>query len=361
MSPEAAIPNPQVPLAVLLCFASYTDNPDEKDPNNPAVYNIQTAVWNFQTNYYPKCEVVWSANLTSDDNYAYIARTPTNEFFLAVRGSLPFEVSGSIVINWGVIANWLLEDCDVYSQAPWPYAAGAARVASGTMTAFRNLLTATDIMGSGLTAYDYLKQNAVKQGHPVYITGHSLGGNIANSYASYFAYQLEADGLSNSNNYLYSFAAPAAGNQDFAADLDRKFPTTRSFHYEIDNDIIPKFPVQARIDGVANMFSPSPEAANIHLADTFINLKELLEGVAITIAAAVASPYAAQGTITSMPYPFNDDYVSNTFGDWFNQASYQHTCIHYLFMFIINADDIIAKLAPRMTKVKSMHLETVTA
>ncbi|MBO2007917.1 lipase family protein [Hymenobacter negativus] len=361
MSPEATVPNPQVPLAVLLCFAAYTDNPDQKDPNNLGVYNIQTAVWNFQTSYYPKCEVVWSSNQTADDNYAYIARTPDNQFFLAVRGSLPFEVNGSIVLNWGVIANWLLEDFDVYSQAPWPYAAGAAYVASGTMTAFSNLLTAEDIMGSGLTAYDYLKQNAVAQGHPVYITGHSLGGNIANTYASYFAYQLKADGLSNSNNYLYTFAAPAAGNKDFAADLDSKFPTNRSFHYEIDNDIIPKFPVQSRINGVSDMFSPNPEAAHIYLADTFINLQELLEGVAITIAASVTSPYAPQSTITTMPYPLTDEYLSNTFSDWFNQASYQHTCIHYLFMFIINADDIVAKLAPRMTKAKSMHLQPVAA
>ena len=173
MTPQVPIPNPNVPLAVLLCCAAYTDNPDQQTNGE---YNIETAVAAIHTNYYPLCKVVWSSDQTADGNYAYIAVTPKNEYFLAIRGSLPFEVNGQFVYSWPIFYNWFEEDFNVFNQKKWQYSStDGAYISDGSCTAFSNLLGATDIMGSGQTAAAYLMMNAVLVGHPVYITGHSLG------------------------------------------------------------------------------------------------------------------------------------------------------------------------------------------
>lgn len=355
------VPNPNVPLAMLLCCAAYTDNPDQQ---TNGVYNIETAVAAIHTNYYPLCKVVWSSNQTADGNYAYIAVTPSNEYFLAIRGSLPFEVNGQFVFSWPIFYNWFKEDFNVFEQKPWQYCSGGS-VSEGSCTAFSNLEGAIDIMGSKQSAYTYLLNNAVHKGYPVYITGHSLGGNIAATYASYFMEQIQSGSLNGKNeNYLYTFAGPAAGNQAFVTDLQAKYPGDKAYHYAIEYDIIPQFPVVSNIaEMVAWQYSPSPLATAI--SGTFLDITGTLNEALLAMSAAIEASYwiedssaYTQSDLVSLPYSLASSYQANTLEDWLQQAAFQHTAIHYLFAFIFgdDAQTIASRLTPRMTKSPTAYL-----
>lgn len=331
-------------------MAAYVDNPN--DPNVNGQLNIEAAV----QAVYPTCKVVWSSTNTYDDNYAYIVQTPANQFFLAIRGSLPFEDDGHTVIDWGIIANWLIEDFGVYRQEKWPYVtSGKAYVAHGTMTGFTNIQTATNFFGNtGQAALDFLKQNAVAQGYPVYITGHSLGGNMANVYASYFAQECPTAEAS-----VFSFAAPAAGNQAFVDDLQGKYGPGKAYHYEMQYDIIPRFPVVAGIESLKQMFNAECLATSISRLG--VTLADTLQGVADTLKGDadihLIDPYVPT-TINNGTYPLAPQYQSNTFDAWFGQAGYQHTCSHYASLFLQDPtaiNDIIAALAPQITKAKAVY------
>jgi len=58
-------------------------------------------------------------------------------------------------------------------------------------------------------------------------------------FASYFVTAM-AKPHNFQHTYLYTFAAPGAGNADYANNLDSKL--ANAWHYENANDIIPKFP-----------------------------------------------------------------------------------------------------------------------
>src|ERR1044072_2216184 len=210
--------------------------------------------------YLPDWKGGWNGTQTYDGNYAFIAVDRSGEIYgLAIRGSLNPE---EIFKNWDAFANWILEDLDVITQVNWPYAnTSDALIASGTNTAFTNVQTMQDTMGSGLSIADYLIANVIKAGKQVIITGHSLGANIANVYASYFVTTVTQQQLSASNISLYTFAAPAAGNAAFAKDLDTKLPA--AWHYQNSNDIIPNFPVSQTIVKTAFLYQPKPDASAV--------------------------------------------------------------------------------------------------
>jgi triacylglycerol lipase len=354
LTPQADIANPMLPPAAIFCMLAYVDNPN--DTNSGGQLNIEAAVQSI----FPTCQVVWSSTNTYDDNYAYIVQAPgpNYECFLTVRGSLPFEANGQVVIDWATIANWLLEDFDIYTQGAWVYAdSDNAYIASGSLKAFTNIQTATNFIGgTGQDAYSYLVANAVGKGYPVYITGHSLGGNIANVYASYFAQQLAGAGLSNANNFLFTFAAPAAGNQDFAADLDGKFPAGQAYHYQLDNDIIPRFPVVSDVEELESMFQPAPLASAISWLD--VTLADTIQGVVDTIKGDIDIDLIdayVQTAVTIAPHALAASWTSNTFSDWFLQALYQHQVSGYLGIFWNNAGAAVAAAAPQITKASSVH------
>jgi len=276
--------------------------------------------------YLPGWKVVWNGIQTNDGNYAFIAVDPTGETYgLAIRGSLNPE---DIFKNWDAFANWILEDLDVITRVNWPYASTPnALIASGTNTAFTNVQTMQDSLGSTLSIDDYLITNAIKPGKQLIITGHSLGANIANVYTSYFVYTLTQQSLSNSNVSLYTFAAPAAGNADFAKDLDTKLPS--AWHYQNSNDIIPNFPVSQTIIKTAFLYTPSPDASAITVSYNgyTVSLREafiLLAGVFLFYG------YQQQANNYTTFYTILDPaYESNTAADWFGQAASQHHLNNY--------------------------------
>src|SRR5579859_3605230 len=167
------------------------------DPINSVITNL------------PGWNVVWSGKVTPDGNYAFIATDPTLQYYvLAIRGSLPVL---DLFKSWDDFANWVLEDLDVITRVDWSYSnTSGALISSGANRAFNNLIGMTDTLGSGLNVTDYLIQHAVNANAQIVITGHSLGGNMANVFASFFNWTLTDQGYGNNNinSYVHTFAAP---------------------------------------------------------------------------------------------------------------------------------------------------------
>jgi len=371
-APQAA-PDPNLPIAALLCFLAYTDN-----PNDPIQYEGQTmttieaVVLEFNA-IYPLGKVVWSAVPTSDYNYGFIVCTPSNQYIMAIRGTLPFEG----VVDWGLFYNWIVEDLDVVTEQTWPYlgngsnSSATSNVANGAMTAFHSIKDAPDYLGSKQSAGDFLLSNAVQNKHEVIITGHSLGGNMANTFASYFAAKVEAAGQSNSASYLFTFAAPSPGDATFVSDLATKFPGKQMYQYQITNDIVPLFPVYSTMYNTMSGLFPSPGPDATQISDTFdifgvpltATLSEAICAMAVAIETSVAldggTQYAeSTPIIVTSSYGISKLYENPTLTDWVNQAAYQHTCLHYLFIFWgkVVTDQAVAMLAPKLTKSKSAYL-----
>ncbi|GAA3954939.1 hypothetical protein GO495_28420 [Chitinophaga oryziterrae] len=297
--------------AVMLSAVTYSTDPQQ---------DIDTLL--------PGWSIVWDGIQTSDGNYAFIATDPSEEYYaLAVRGSLPpFDVFD----NWDAFANWVLEDLDVITQVSWPYLAsgnGSALISQGAYTSFDNVLNMQDQLGSGQLIFDYLKNNAVIPGKQIIITGHSLGGNIANVYASYFVTSIAQENYTSDNISLFTFAAPAAGNSDFATDLDNKIST--AWHYENANDIVPKFPASFSVLLTAFLFDPAPSASEItvNYQGYTISLRE-----AFILLSGVFYFYGYQQpslNYTVFPNALDENYQSNTLEDWFDQAGAQHALSNY--------------------------------
>lgn len=276
--------------------------------------------------YLPGWKVVWNGTQTNDGNYAFIAVDPTGETYgLAIRGSLNPE---EIFKNWDAFANWILEDLDVITRVNWPYASTPnALIATGTNTAFTNVQTMQDSLGSGLSNTDYLINNVIKAGKQLIITGHSLGANIANVYASYFVTTVTQQQLSTSNISLYTFAAPAAGNADFAKDLDTKLPA--AWHYQNSNDIIPNFPVSQTIIKTAFLYQPSPDASAITVSYKGHTVS-LREGFILLAGVFLYYGYQQQANnYTTFYTDLDPSYLQNTATDWFSQAGAQHHLNNY--------------------------------
>jgi lipase (class 3) len=274
--------------------------------------------------------IVWNGQQTTDANYAFIA-TDQDTYVLAIRGSLVDKN----LIDWDDFANWILEDFDVATQVPWKYATTAnAKISNGANIGFTNLFNMTELR-SNLSAKDYLINNAVKNGKKVIITGHSLGGNIANVYTSYFITTVPQEYLSSGKLSLYTFAAPAPGNGHFAKDLDARLQN--AWHYQSNQDAIPNFPVASDIRKLVAWYSPAPEASAtsftnkkgqvIQLVDAINTLANLL---ILTDILSLSNYKQQTNNYTKFDNALNQNNQTNPLlVQWFDQALYQHQIFNY--------------------------------
>jgi Lipase (class 3) len=189
----------------------------------------------------PNYSVVFNPTAVNG-NYAVIVKhKDSNQFALVIRGSL-LEFS-----NDG-FQNWVLQDFNIFSMKPWPHTDTVknALISSGSLLGFNNLLQLKD-SATGLNLEDYIVKNINSKSSMV-ISGHSLGGNLAQVFASYLHTKLNS--TLKSKLHLITFGATAAGNNLFVKDLEQKFPLAE--RYEIDKDIACKFPDPYKIGETAS-------------------------------------------------------------------------------------------------------------
>jgi hypothetical protein len=119
-------------------------------------------------------------------------------------------------------------------------------------------------------------------GTDVFFTGHSLGGCLASVLAPSVAYQLGAS----SRFKVYTFAAPSAGNRDFADYLDRLFSAdgvSSAFRVFNDLDIVPMS--WATLLSIAALYKPAPPCTP--------EMKALIDWAQVKVAGEYQQPTSA--------------------------------------------------------------------
>lgn len=231
-------------LALQFCFVASDENPEG---------NLSKLM--------PGWQMVWSSGQPRDPNYFFVAKdtnyTAEDVFVLAIRGSvMPTE-------DWDTLVDYILEDLNSVLW-PWKYGGTAAAISAGGAIAFLEMEKVHNALKNSApeTLLDFLTKNAVGDRKRLIIAGHSLGGNLAKVYASYFMQMLKVS--MQGKIHLITFAAPASGNAAFQADLNRKISSQE--HCQNLNDIVPFYPTVAGLHAIGTLYMPGPRAANINMS-----------------------------------------------------------------------------------------------
>jgi hypothetical protein len=275
--------------------------------------------------YLPEWNIAWNP-VAVNGNYAFLATDGSN-YALAIRGSL-------LQFSWAAFDNWIYQDMNVATQKNWAFSDSlqGAKVSQGAYDGWQNMNNLKDSL-TGKTLWQFL-DSITTINTPVFITGHSLGGNLASIYASWLITNFKTTGHPRNNINVITFAAPAAGNALFAADFNKKFP--RSLRYENTNDIVPKFPVANDVGNLGNLYYPVPAASDISvgykfltvkLSTAFTTIKFALQGLEISNGNSVyTQPGGAGNPIT---VNLSGKNKTNEITDWFAEAGYQHSMEQY--------------------------------
>lgn len=273
----------------------------------------------------PGWKTVWEATELGG-NDAFVASHGT-EYALAIRGSL-------ISFTWAAFQNWIYQDLNVSSQQKWEFTSDSskAKLAQGAFEGWQNLCKMAD-KTTGKLLLPFLKEE-LKDDSKLLITGHSLGGNLATVYASWLWNQFQSFKRPGSNINVITFAAPAAGNENFANDFNKKFPA--SIRVENINDIVPKFPSPSGISSLGNLFNDSLSAGKISVG--YKNLTVSLSTVFSLLKASMTLMEFTNGISTyvqtngegkKLNIPLSGKNAGTDIMNWLGEAGYHHGIAQY--------------------------------
>jgi hypothetical protein len=254
----------------------------------------------------------WAAQDADQSNLAFVALYYTD------AASAP-ELAGVMIrgTDFGVTDAWgkieqLWEDLDGSEQAPLPWApSDPARVAQGTLDGLEIILGLT----SGLQSLEAYLQALVSEpanaNLALVVTGHSLGGCLTTVFAPGLRDRLKPR---NVPIMPVTFAAPTAGNLDFAAYFEREFP--HALRYSNSLDVIPK--AWADLSGLDTIYQPCGTAMPdiVYVGALGFELAMYLTGVAYRQPAATT----LRGT------------CSSTAANWYDEGLYQHHPATYMHL-----------------------------
>jgi Lipase (class 3) len=284
---------------------------------------------------YTRWRVVWGPGLSGDRaNMLYAAGEPSgNQIAVAVRGT-----------DWSFWLNWLENFASLLPLVPFTYvvpsvASGNPQIAVGTNIGLQLLLEteASTLAGDEVDLATFLRGSGSQV--EIFVTGHSLGGCLASVLAPSLAQQ-----LGTANNFkVYTFAAPSAGNQDFASYYNRLFTedaaASTAFRVFNDQDIVPES--WATLLDIARKYTPAPacpdalnqivERVAMHVGTTYKQVGSALNGSAVRLRGQVEMPTAP----ALSPDPAAALY--------FQEVDYQHATETY--MQLLSAPAISTALA----------------
>jgi len=291
-----------------------------------------TAVW--------RC--LWGPAQNDDDaNLVFVAgyfpdsNAAPESIFVTIRGT---DVDIDDV--WGIL--WQIwEDLDAGDPQPMPWALqDPARVASGTLDGLTTIQGLADFsqpadqetLTQFLTTFLSKPENASVS---TVVTGHSLGGCLATIVAMW----IRTLPLPNYRGTIQpiTFAAPTAGNTNFASYCDSLFPSARRFQNTLD--IIPLLYYDlAAIDGIYGGSLPTPDLAEAGVA---IMQKEIG-------GASYAQPARGQQILPGTLLACDTD--------WYAQAFHQHHLATYLAILTGKPVDPAALPQPNAARAKKARL-----
>ena len=188
-------------------------------------------------------QVVWGpAELGGD--LVYIAAGPDQEHAVVVRGTIVDNVFD------------LIQDSEIGVQVPLPFPAPSfpeARISRGASAAWQNLSSMRARVGSssGSTMLQFLEQ--VPAGSRVLVTGHSLGGQMAGVVSAWLDSALPAGKMALTP---ITFAAPTAGDHEFASHFDVVFD--EGTRYYSDLDVVPLLWTREGLDHIRDLYVGGP-------------------------------------------------------------------------------------------------------
>lgn len=270
--------------------------------------------------------LAWGPIQDSYGNLAYVAvSASTGNYALVIRGSL-------ITFTWAALENWFY-DLDVLFQSSWPYFPNApeSMVSNGTYWQAYGLAASTY---QGQTLASFLV-NSVPQSATLYVTGHSLGGNLATALASWISTQRgPAAGQADPNTRPYTFAAPSPGNSVFASAYNARFPN--SWRYANVLDVVPN-----AWDNLTNI--------NTIYDNYFLTTPFVVQGAVESMYATLLASETAYGSYylqtNGSGTPLGPDWLMNA--DWYTEVGFQHG--HNTYLALLGAPLVNSNLLAEAT------------
>lgn len=200
--------------------------------NNPA-YIKDSLIYQLSIESYAtggKWKLAWGPALNSDySNMMFVAKdTTTNpdRYAIAIRGT-----------DWCYFFNWK-EDASAIEFDAYPYGGTGDSVSHGALYGLNQLLPLRDPV-TNQTLVSYLN-NISASSNLMYITGHSLGGQLATILSSWF---LDNGYSSKFKLKTYTYAAPSTGNQAYVDHYIDIFEAAEAESHRVvnSNDLVPNF------------------------------------------------------------------------------------------------------------------------
>lgn len=218
-----------------------------------------------QTGYATQAQwdVVWGPGLSLDQsNLFYVAKKKNADLYaVAIRGTDPI-----------FIRDWV-EDLSVIGLVHFPFTKANdpnLKVAGGALVGLNTLIGLTDQTTSpapnpaaGTKVEDFLRTMALKSpaGIEIQVTGHSLGGCLASEMAAWLSFQApQWQGIPGPVKIrTFTFAAPTAGNGNFAAYCNKLLPDS----YRVFNtlDVVPN--AWATLSTIKTYYQPAPRCPDL--------------------------------------------------------------------------------------------------
>jgi hypothetical protein len=316
MSDEASVSfTPQ--NAGVLAAVSYLD---PSAPPSTQIVDMTTALGQTALPTAGQWKIVWGpADLGG--NLMYIAQAQGSgsgsQVAVVIRGTV-FDFPSN-----------LMDDGEVATQVGLPFPAPAgfsanAKISYGAGNAWNHLASMIPSVGSSsLDAFQFLK--SLPGPVSVLVTGHSLGGQLATVAAVWIA-----GFLPTADVQVITFAAPTAGNPDFATSFDTLFQG-KAVRYFTDLDIVPRLWVPAGdydLDSVRQLFPGGPQC-DLGCNSAVSTAEKKVAKV------TYAQPATAQMLSSSV-------YSEGAAGAFEQEGSQQHRMLLYLYLLGVSAPVIQA-------------------
>ncbi|HEX8368608.1 MAG TPA: lipase family protein [Pyrinomonadaceae bacterium] len=281
--------------------------------------------------------LAWVPDVEINGNYAYIAyNSQAEQYAVAIRGSV-------LDFSWQAFEDWFEQDFNVLYQSDWTYPTSdqnpkTSRGAADGLSDLIALVSTTS--GKQVRMLDFLMQTAVANNISILITGHSLGGGLTTVFAPWLYYQITSAQKDVPFMPVMTFAAPAVGNQAFAAAYDATFPNSRRYYNS--QDIVPM--ASASIADMGNLYSPSPEASSI--STTYDGYTVTLQEAIIGLDGVVVASEIYNNSVYTQTNSASGSVELNTSGklfpvtatdpleQWFQQAGAQHSLSNAYLPFL---------------------------
>jgi hypothetical protein len=245
----------------------------------------------------------------------YAATSAAPEFICVTIRGTDVDV-GDI---WGILEQ-IWEDIDGADPQPLPWAQEGkpARVASGTLDGLTLIQELTD-PASGQTLSQFLVEFYLQPANAnlkTVVTGHSLGGCLATIVAMWIRVLLpKIQGVIQP----ITWAAPTAGNSDFADYYDELFPAARRFQNTLD--IIPK--ALQELGEITEVYVKNGLSAPDFVAFSIRGMLDLMSDYNATY----MQPSNGAHILTGNFLPKDQE-------DWYAQALHQHHLATYLSLLL---------------------------